>query len=223
MGFFGKNSEISWMQKLEDEASSRSQDTAPDGAHPDQQAQGSPFQPTDQRSHHKPGPSIATMSYHLDDLSIPFLDHVDPHALPPKPLADRLFSAYIESVHPGFNVIRKSTFLAQYRQLYRQPSHPPRRWLAILNMIFAIGCRYCCFTDSAKDPDCDDLVYLTRARKLSLGSNVLFEHADLQQIQVECLAALYLVVMGQVNRYDLFFFFFFLLFVLGSCFFDMYF
>ncbi|PLN86823.1 fungal-specific transcription factor domain-domain-containing protein [Aspergillus taichungensis] len=209
MGFFGKNSEVSWMQKLEDEASLRSQDTAPDDAHPDQQQQqqqqqqahGSPPKHTDQRTHHhKPGPSIATMSYHLDDLSIPFLDHVDAYALPPKPLADRLFSAYMESVHPGFNVIRKSTFLAQYRQFYRQPSHPPPRWLAILNMIFAIGCRYCCFTDSAEDPDCDDLVYLTRARKLSLGSNVLFEHADLQQIQAEFLAALYLVVMGQVNR-----------------------
>ncbi|PKY00539.1 fungal-specific transcription factor [Aspergillus campestris IBT 28561] len=198
MGFFGKNSEVSWMQKLEDEASRRSQDATPYNAHPDQQAPGSPHEHT--HPHHKPGPSIATMSYHLDDLSIPFLDHVDPHALPPKPLADRLFAAYIDSVHPGFNVIRKSTFLAQYRQFYRRPSNPPRRWLAILNMIFAIGCRYCCFTDSAEDPDCDDLVYLTRARKLSLGQNVLFEHADLQQIQVEFLAAFYLVVMGQVNR-----------------------
>ncbi|PKX97726.1 uncharacterized protein P174DRAFT_418666 [Aspergillus novofumigatus IBT 16806] len=33
--------------------------------------------------------------------------------------------------------------------------------------------------------DQDDLIYLNHARKLSLSGNVLFEHADLQQAQVE--------------------------------------
>ncbi|KAF9886445.1 hypothetical protein FE257_011477 [Aspergillus nanangensis] len=180
-GFFGKNSEVSWMQRLEDEAETRSR--------------------IDEMDHPKVDIPIATVSYHLDDLNIPFLESVDPYDLPPKDVADQYFAAYMESVHPSFMVIRHETYAAQYRQFFSQPSRPPRRWLAILNMIFAIGCRYCQFMQQGEDPDTtNDLIYLNRARKLSLSGNVLFEHADLQQIQVEFLAAFYLVSSGQVNR-----------------------
>ena len=73
---------------------------------------------------------------------------------------------------------------------------PPIKWLGILNLVFAIGCRFCRLNGSIED---DDLVYLTRARKLSLNDTVLFDHPDLQQIQVEGLVAFYLLTMGQIN------------------------
>ncbi|RHZ67268.1 hypothetical protein CDV55_102357 [Aspergillus turcosus] len=194
-GYFGKNSEVSWMQKLEDEAENRSRmfDGNFEMLGLDEQ---SPPQKNDV--------PIATMSYHLDDLNIPLMDDVDPYDLPPKELADRFFAAYMDSVHPAFEVIRKTIFVTQYRQFFKQPSKPPRRWLAILNMIFALGCRYCLLLNDgagvASDEDWDDLVYFNRARKLCLGETALFEHTDLQQIQVEILVALYLVVLGQINR-----------------------
>ncbi|KAF7125935.1 hypothetical protein CNMCM5793_002294 [Aspergillus hiratsukae] len=143
------------------------------------------------------------MSYHLDDLNIPLMDDVDPYDLPPKELADRFFAAYLDSVHPAFEIIRETIFVTQYRQFFKQPFKPPRRWLAILNMIFALGCRYCLLLNDgvvANDEDWDHLVYFNRARKLCLGETALFEHTDLQQIQVEILVALYLVVLGQINR-----------------------
>ncbi|KAL5358895.1 C6 transcription factor [Aspergillus floccosus] len=182
-GFFGKNSEVSWLQRLEDES----------GRDNIMRTDDSP-----------PGPAretpIAAVNFYLDDLNIPLLETVDPYALPKKEVADQYFNAYMESVHPSFMVLRRETFTAQYRQAWTR--RPPRRWLAILNMVFAIGCRYCLFTSKGAggDGDADDLIYLNRARKLSLSGNVLFEHADLQQVQVEFLAALYLFVTGQVNR-----------------------
>lgn len=192
MGFFGKNSEVSWMQRLEDEASSLSRQSS-------ELVEGR-GQSSSQSSAQKPDFSISALSYHLDDLSIPFLESVDPNVLPPKELADRFFAAYMESVHPVFMVIRRKTFTDQYEKFYRWPSRPPRTWLAILNLVFAIGCRYLRLAQCADDGDLDDLVYLNRARKLALSGNVLFEHADLQQIQVESLAAFYLLSLDQVNR-----------------------
>lgn len=144
---------------------------------------------------------MAAMSYYLDDIGVPLLDSVDPYALPPKDIANRFFTAFMDSVHPSFNVVRKTAFVSQYRQFFSQPAQPPQRWLAILNMIFAIGCRYTKATSSRTDGrDYDDLVYLNRARKLTLSEKVIFEHADLQQIQVEFLVALYFVSTCQINR-----------------------
>ncbi|KAI9043561.1 transcription factor [Aspergillus affinis] len=194
MGFFGKNSEVSWMQRVEDEATSLSRQSSESADPKDYPVSSS------QTSSHRPEYAISTLSYHLDDLSIPFLESVDPHALPPKELADRFYAAYLESVNPVYMVIRPKAFTEQYQKFFRGPSRPPRTWLAILNLIFAIGCRYLRLVDNADDADLDDLVYLNRARKLALSGNVLFEHADLQQIQVESLAAFYLLSLDQVNR-----------------------
>lgn len=148
---------------------------------------------------------IAMMNYHLDDLEIPVIgDHSDPMTVPPRETADKYFDAYMTFVHPTFSVLRKSTFTAQYLQFFNGPTQPPPRWLGILNMIFAIGCRYCKLIDPGAGSAWEDgLVYLTRARKLSLHGNVLFEHTDLQQIQLEFLVAVYLLCLGQVNRYSI--------------------
>ncbi|PYI05676.1 hypothetical protein BO78DRAFT_397985 [Aspergillus sclerotiicarbonarius CBS 121057] len=196
-GFFGKNSEVAWMQRLEDEAENRSRRND-ESLEVEGKAAGNPLSLP--HASQKQDTAIATMSYYLDDLSIPLMDSVDPYALPPKELANRFFTAYMESVHPSFNVVRKTAFVSQYRQFFSQPIKPPQRWLAILNMIFAIGCRYCRAVTGKADGDYDDLVYLNRARKLTLGETVVFEHADLQQIQVEFLVALYFVSMCQINR-----------------------
>ncbi|GKZ47415.1 hypothetical protein AbraIFM66951_010781 [Aspergillus brasiliensis] len=196
-GFFGENSEVAWMQRLEDEAKNRSWRKAESL---DSEASKAarirlPLPCSQQQT-----TEISAITFYLDDISLPLLDSVDPYGLPPKGLADQFFTAYVKSVHPSFNVVRKTAFVSQYQRFFSQPTHPSRRWLALLNMIFAIGCRYCQAVNGRADGDCDDLVYMNRARKLALGEGHVFKHADLQQIQVEFLMALYLVSKYQINR-----------------------
>ena len=186
MGFFGKNSEVAWMQKLEDASAKNVQDSS-DSEQP--------------VNRHIP---IMSMSYHLDDLSIPFSNSTDPFAVPSKELADLYFNAYMDSVHPNFTVVRKNTFTSQYESFYKKKAFgAPRKWLAVLNMIFALGCRSCKLMGKVSPGmrDTDDTEFLNRARKLCLSGNVLFEHDDLQQIQVMLLVAVYLVALGQVNGF----------------------
>ncbi|PYH43597.1 uncharacterized protein BP01DRAFT_358312 [Aspergillus saccharolyticus JOP 1030-1] len=207
-GFFGKNSEVSWLQKLEDEAELRrhqteelnevtSNDHASEGQ---QQMQRLLLVPQPAQKQETP---MAAMNYYLDDLDIPVMATVDPYALPPKEVANRLFRSYMESVHPSFNVISKMFFVSQYSQFVIQGNRqiePTDRWRAVLNMIFAIGSRFCQSVHGKKGGDYDDVMYLNRARKLTLGENVIFEHANLQQIQAEFLVAFYFLSMCQVNR-----------------------
>lgn len=146
------------------------------------------------------GIPMAMMNYHLDDLDIPIIEDVDPFAVPPREVADEYFDAYMVFVHPIFSAVRKPAFTSQYRQFYDRSAKPPRKWLGILNMIFAIGCRYSKLMGRTKASHENDLVFLSRAWKLGMQSNVLLEHTDLQQIQLEFLVAVYLLCLGQVNR-----------------------
>ena len=141
------------------------------------------------------------MNYHLDDLAVPSLDDSDPYIVPPRPLADEYFNVYLAYVHPFFPAIRRTTFVSQYRQFYERPANPPRKWLGILNMIFAIGSHYCRLSNPDDGDGENAAVYLARARKLVFDEDSLFRHSDLQQIQVELLMSIYLLCLGQVNRY----------------------
>lgn len=200
-GFYGKNSEVSWMQRLEDETEHKDRNQLSES--------GSPIKWQDEphirtglaHRHHKLDVPISLMNYHLDDLDIPLIEDADAFDIPPREVADEYFNTYMTYVHPSFSVIRRTAFTAQYRQIYSRPSKPPKKWLAILNMIFAIGCRYCKLIGRSRDgAHQDDLLFLTRARILSLHEKVLFEHTDLQQIQLELLVAIYLLCLGQINR-----------------------
>lgn len=192
-GYMGKNSEITWMQRLKTEAEQR----RPAGSESPVHAGLSTLQEPGERSKN----TLAAASYHLDDLDIRMPRGLDPFATPSRERADQLFNAYMETVHPSFPVIRRGIFTAQYKRFFNMPSqHPGRRWLAILNMIFAIGSRHCQLIHTLGGGDADDQMYLNRARKLSLNGESLFDHADLQQVQLEALVAFYLMAVGQINR-----------------------
>ncbi|CAG8060485.1 unnamed protein product [Penicillium salamii] len=193
-GFFGKNSEIQWMRKLDVGTSMQNPDSAASfyfGSNQD-----APFAQQPQLGRVN---STSMMDYHLDNLDIPLIEPCNPLAVPSRKLADRYIHAFLTYVHPTFGAIRLTTFISQYQMFFENASSPPVKWLAILNMIFAIGCRYTRLVDGPDSSD-DDLIFLTRARHLGLHSKVLFEHTDLQQIQLELLVAIYLLCLGQVNR-----------------------
>jgi hypothetical protein len=197
-GFFGKNSEINWIRKLESGVSVSPQEQVPNPFHMESHRDPASVQQRQQSLESQIPTSM--MDYHLDSLDIPLIEPCDPLAVPPRELADRYFDTYLTNVHPTFSAIRRMTFISQYQKFFDHASTPHRKWLAILNMIFAIGCRYCRLIDDPQGTGEEDLLYLTRARHLGLHSNVLFEHTDLQQIQLELLVAVYLLCLGQVNR-----------------------
>jgi hypothetical protein len=116
-------------------------------------------------------------------------------------MADHMFDAYLTTVHPFYPIINRPLFAAQYQTFFDSAARPGDKWLAILNMIFAIGAKHGHLVDAPWRGDVNDhLVYLTRARILSMNGDVLFSHPDLQQVQVEGLIAFYLLASDQINR-----------------------
>ena len=210
-GFMGKNSEITWLQKLRQENKFGSP-TGPDseaefrkktgGASPlfDNPSPGSEFRKTMPDAF--AGLSVHESSYHLDDFAITIPGAIDRFEIPPRETADLLFDAYLESVHPSFPIIGKITFSSQYKKFMEgSANNPGERWLAVLNMIFAIGAKYAHLVQAEWRGDGrDHLLYFSRARLLSLNGNTIFNHPDLQQVQVSGLTAFYLLATSQINR-----------------------
>ncbi|GAB1208666.1 hypothetical protein APSETT445_007417 [Aspergillus pseudonomiae] len=188
-GFIGKSSEISWLQML-----SKYVDSGCEVCHPVSGISSPAL------TSYCDGP-IASSNYHLDDFDMPTIERLDTFELPSKDTATKLFNAYLSSVHPSFPIIGISTFASQFQAFFNNPSlKPGNKWLAILNLIFAIGARYAHLTNAEWRRDRDDhYSYFIRARNMSLEGQLL-HHSDLQQLQVEGLASFYMLSSGHMNR-----------------------
>lgn len=186
-GFMGKSSEITWLKRLLEE----------------EQRDGQPSKSTcndASRSGDRIPPH--TIDYHLDDLGIGVPEAVQMYWVPPRELADRLFEIYLLMVHPQYPILDRTQFSVQYKNFYDAIHLPSDKWMALLNMIFAIASNYSCNSDIAGPASArDHLLYLTRARMLSMGGDNLFQHPDLQQVQIEGLIAFHLLSINQINRY----------------------
>jgi hypothetical protein len=177
-GYIGKESEIAWMQKLETEACKM------DGG----QERG-----TEE--------SIASMSYHVDNLSLTDPAPVDPRLLPPQPWAARLVRIYFGSLAPSFPLLNRTLFMSQFEAAYSDSAHPTSKWLAVLNLVFAISAKYYQLAEPIAGKDVDDRVFLSRALSLRSPHHLMLDHADLHQVQIDLLLAIYYLASGQVNRY----------------------
>lgn len=187
-GHIGKSSDISWLQQLQKEAGHR------------RKGQAEPLEPGESRmsdDHFVPH----DMNYHLDDLDIGVSEPVQMYAMPPRLLADKLFDTYLLVAHPYLPIINRPLFCDQYRRFFDEFALPGDKWMAILNMIFAIAANYAHSAEFDWHRDRNDhLVYLARARMLSMSGDDLFRHPDLQQVQVEGLIAFYLLSTDQISR-----------------------
>ncbi|KAL7268301.1 hypothetical protein RUND412_009080 [Rhizina undulata] len=220
-GYMGKNSEVSWIQRvaqqLADEATEESADDCPprpgEGIYTTDSSRtasvsGFSGSSTKQRDHSSLDDyeyHFQTPTYHLDDLSVSISGgQVDPFTLPPKELADELLNAFFVTIHSSFPIVLKQLFMKQYEAFF-QCFYPPgssKRWLAMLNLMFAIGALYGREVDASwkEETESGHLKYFARARILSLDEGSIFEMADLQQVQVIGLAGVYLVASNQTNR-----------------------
>jgi len=179
MGFVGEHSEMAWLYRLK-------RDFDHDSS--------SPIKETPER------PYISSVNYFQDDSEISVPDNVDLALWPSQHVADRLVDSYFRTVHSEFPIIGKAIFLNQYRSFYSNLNlRPGKRWLAVLNLVFAIATRHAFVTDQPQTDHSEHHVYFARAWKLSVN-NALLDHLNLQQIQVEGLAGFYLLSVGQVNR-----------------------
>ena len=212
-GYIGKNSEITWMQRLKQELriGSPPRETENEakserlfrgkskGASPmfEPRRGEPPLQDMDEDF------SASATSYHLDDLAVFVPEAVEPYEFPLRDAADNLFSTYMNTVHASFPIVGKATFISQYRKFMGAPQvRPPKKWLAILNMIFAIGAKHSHLVQADwRGDERDHLIYFTRARLLGMTNETVFNHPDLQQVQIEGLIAFYLLSTDQINRF----------------------
>ncbi|PWY88805.1 fungal-specific transcription factor [Aspergillus sclerotioniger CBS 115572] len=187
-GFIGQSSEISWIQNLSRELN-RGLETAKSG------------ETMQQSLPELGGGIISTSNYHLDYQEMPIVERPEAYALPSKDIATKLYKTYLDWVHPSFPIIGTTPFGPQFQAFFSNPTlRPGNKWLAILNLIFAIAARYAYISEVdwslTKDDHC---VYFSRARILSMDDRQ-FHHPDLQQLQVEGLTALYMLALGHMNR-----------------------
>lgn len=181
-GYIGSSSEIAWLQELGGKVNNLAMHTG-------------------QQCWPIIDDSAAAMNYHLDYIQLPKTIPTDPRSLPPKPWATTLVALFFETVYPSYPVVNKSLFIIQFEQAYTFSSaQPSRTWLAVLNLILALGSRYYQETEPDSGRDVDDRVYLSRALALASTPATHTSYAGLQQVQVEVLLAIYYLASGQVNQ-----------------------
>lgn len=183
MGFVGEHSVIAWLYRLKRDLD---QEETPVG------------DPLDR-------PSISSVNYFQDatEITDPGDADVDKLVRPPQQIANQLVEDYFQAVHPEFPIIGKDIFLGQYRSFYSNPTlQPGKRWMAVLNLIFAIATTrsHLAQYQRQRGDHTNHVVYFTRAWQWSMGDVILLDHPNIQQVQVEGLAAFYLLTTGQINR-----------------------
>ncbi|KAJ5364435.1 uncharacterized protein N7496_010148 [Penicillium cataractarum] len=147
------------------------------------------------------GVTTDTLDYALGDFATNVPQPVNKYGMPSRQLSDLLFEEYWNNVHPGFPMINRPLFRIQYQSFWDQGQQPGDKWLAILNVIFAIAAKYGHLTQAPwRGEENDHFLYFNRARLLSLTGEELFSPPNLQQVQLEGLVAFYLLATDQIGR-----------------------
>lgn len=198
-GYYGKNSEITWLQRLKQQAEQTEEENQNEDAQVAAEALGDP---SVQDARASSLSAINGFTYHCDDLPLSITDlQVDPYEPPAEHVADLLFQSYLDTVHPTFPIVGKTTFMGQYKEYFAMHIVPNDNWLAILNLILALGARYAHLTGTQWTGDTKDhLIYFTRARMLGFNTDSVLSHAELQRVQISGLTAFYLMATSQINR-----------------------
>jgi hypothetical protein len=147
------------------------------------------------------GVTTENLDYALGDFATYVSQPVNKYGMPSRELADLFFEEYWNNVHPGFPMINRPLFRSQYQSFWDQGQQPGDKWLAILNVIFAIAAKYAHLTEAPwRGEESDHFLYFNRARLLSLTGEELFSPPNLQQVQLEGLVAFYLLATNQIGR-----------------------
>ena len=188
VGFIGKISEVSWI------ARAYSYLLAPAGD----------FHIQDKISDRT---SATQFSYFMDDEDLLTFDedYVDALHWPGDVTARILFEAFFHALHgifDGFARDRVITELDGFPRNRRSHSWDERRWLAIANLMWAIGSKWLQQAMLDDGPGMENhLVYYARSRALGLDHRVMLDHPGLQGINALGILSFYLFANGSVFRY----------------------
>ncbi|KAK5188956.1 hypothetical protein LTR92_011048 [Exophiala xenobiotica] len=145
-------------------------------------------------------------SFFMDDLDVLAVDEdlVDPDEWPPAQTAALLSEAYFHAMQDTFPFVDREPFLRRVFSYPRErsvPSWSQRGWLAVANIVWAIGDKWLQMTrlDHQEAQD-THLVYYARARALGLDHRVMFDHPDVDRVQGIGLLAFYLLINGSIAR-----------------------
>ncbi|PYH61107.1 uncharacterized protein BO96DRAFT_453028 [Aspergillus niger CBS 101883] len=185
-GYIGQSSEISWIHSLGRDINGDTEHGTPSEAIFLSISDSSP---------------ISASNYHVDDQELPNIERQEAYALPSKDVASKLYNCYLDWVHPTFPIIGTTPFGKQFHAFFNDTRlHTGNKWLAVLNLLFAIAARYAYISEAEWQLNKNNhWLYFSRARVLSID-DWSFHHPDLQQLQVEGLTALYMLSLGHVNR-----------------------
>ncbi|KIW11023.1 hypothetical protein PV08_10322 [Exophiala spinifera] len=192
-GFIGKMSEMSWIRRAFELMSYQ-----------------------ERNSTDLPEVSMGVMDHHLtttkdfcfymDDVDILAFDEdlVDPYEWPPGESALLLTEAYFHCMQGTLPFVMRENFLhtlLSYPRRRNMPTWAERRWLALANLVWAIGSKWLYITklDQSSPPE-THLVYYARARALGLDHRVVFDHPDIERVQGIGVLALYLLINGSITR-----------------------
>ncbi|KAF2873127.1 fungal-specific transcription factor domain-containing protein [Massariosphaeria phaeospora] len=199
-GFIGKASEIQWLRSTILQI-----EQGHDGLVPE------PFgSVASERRALTYGPTssehVTSFSFYLDNDDIALNFEVDPAKLPQSETAEHLLGCYMDTVHHSFPILPRKLFENQVKKCYnaRQAGNEPPlspKWLAILNLVFAIGAKYSqLVAEQWQAEQTDHLIYHAKAKATGVAESSLFDHPDVPQIQVLGLLAFYYLSIGQISR-----------------------
>ncbi|KIY03019.1 uncharacterized protein Z520_01485 [Fonsecaea multimorphosa CBS 102226] len=190
-GFVGKMSEISWIQRGFETVRGHTP------VHP------GPLHAAEMDEY------LATTTdfiYYMDDINVLSVDedYVDQYHWPADESLVILSEAFFHSMQGAFHFVLREEFLQQaysFSDKGAAPSWGKRRWLALANLVWAIGGKWLQITQLAEgDANGDHLIYYARARALGLDHRVMFDHPDIERVQGIGLLAFYLLVNGSITR-----------------------
>ncbi len=192
-GFVGKMSEISWIQRgFETVRGYQSNNPA-----------GGLAAELDE--------NLATTTdfiYFMDDTDVLAIDEdfVDQTHWPAKETMVLLSEAFFHAMQGAYHFVLREQFLTQAFQFSVQEQGPlpwrKRRWMALANLVWAIGSKWLQITKlhDANFKE-DHLIYYARARALGLDHRVMFDHPDIERVQGIGLLAFYLLINGSISRF----------------------
>ena len=102
----------------------------------------------------------------------------------------------------SFPILSKKDFYKRFETFPKdQISTDDQCWLAIANIVFAIGAKFAHLTNAEyRSDDRDYLVYYARASALGMDQRTLNQDPELQHTACLGLVGLYLLATDQLNR-----------------------
>jgi hypothetical protein len=152
-------------------------------------------------------PHATRFSYYMDEENILSVDedYVEACHWPGDEIAQILSEAYFHALQGIFNWIDREKFLLELSE-YRNNKGPmtwdSRRWLALANLVWAIGSKWLSQAKLNDDAGFENhLVYYARARALGLDHRVMLDHPGMQGVRALGMLSFYLFTNGSVTRY----------------------